>query len=72
MATRVELYIDALGGLALDGSTDKNLPYFIVENLAILGGSRDPCRGRDNFWEAGISRSIVKYGKYPASAKAIR
>jgi len=29
-------YIDTLGGLDLDGSTDKNLPYFVVENLATL------------------------------------
>ena len=36
MATRTELYIDTLGGLDLDGSTDKNLPYFVVENLATL------------------------------------
>ena len=28
---------DTLGGLDLDGSTDKNLPYFVVENLATLG-----------------------------------
>jgi len=32
----MELYIDTLGGLDLDGSTDKNLPYFVVENLAAL------------------------------------
>ena len=32
----MELYIDTLGGLDLDGSTDKNLPYFVVENLATL------------------------------------
>ena len=25
-----------LGGQDLDGSTDKNLPYFVVENLATL------------------------------------
>ena len=37
MATCTELYIDTLGGLDLDGSTDKNLPYFVVENLATLG-----------------------------------
>ena len=36
MATCTELYIDILGGLDLDGSTDKNLPYFLVENLATL------------------------------------
>ena len=36
MATCMELYIDTLGGLDLDGSTDKNLPYFVVENLATL------------------------------------
>jgi len=36
MATCTELYIDTLGGLDLDGSTDKNLPYFVVENLATL------------------------------------
>jgi len=29
-------YIDTLGGLNMDGSTDKNLPYFVVENLATL------------------------------------
>ena len=27
------IYIDTMGGLDLDGSTDKNLPYFVVENL---------------------------------------
>ena len=32
----MELYIDTLGGLDLDGSTDKNLPYFVVDNLATL------------------------------------
>jgi len=32
----MELYIDTLGGLDLDGSTDKNLPYFVVENLATI------------------------------------
>ena len=32
----MELYIDTLGGLNLDRSTDKNLPYFVVENLATL------------------------------------
>jgi len=36
MATCTESYIDTLGGLDLDGSTDKNLPYFVVENLATL------------------------------------
>ena len=36
MATCTELYNDTLGGLDLNGSTDKNLPYFVVENLAIL------------------------------------
>ena len=47
MATCTELYIDTLGGLDLDGSTDKNpsasgsvrsghRPYFVVENLATL------------------------------------
>jgi len=36
MATCTQLYIDTLGGLDLDGSTDKNLPYFVVENLATL------------------------------------
>jgi len=36
MAACTELYIDTLGGLDLDGSTDKNLPYFVVENLATL------------------------------------
>ena len=36
MATCTELYIDTLGGLDLDGSADKNLPYFVVENLATL------------------------------------
>jgi len=39
MATCTELYIDTLGGLDLDGSTDKNLPYFVVENLAALAYS---------------------------------
>jgi len=28
--------IDTLGGLDLDGSTDKNLQYFVVKNLATL------------------------------------
>ena len=32
----MDLYIDTLGGLDLDGSTDKNLPYFVVENLPTL------------------------------------
>ena len=36
MATCMELYIDTLGGLDLDGSTNKNLAYFVVENLATL------------------------------------
>jgi len=36
VATCTELYIDTLGGLDLDGSTDKNLPQFVVENLATL------------------------------------
>ena len=36
MATCTELHIDTLGGLDLDGSTDKNIPYFVVENLATL------------------------------------
>ena len=36
MATSTELYIDTLGGLDLDGSTDKNIPYFVVENRAAL------------------------------------
>jgi len=39
METRTELYIYTVGGLEslnLDGSTDKNLPYFVVENLATL------------------------------------
>ena len=36
MATCTELYIDTSGGLDLDGSTDKNLPYFVVEKLATL------------------------------------
>ena len=35
MAACMELYIDTLGGLYLDGSTDKDLPY-LVENLATL------------------------------------
>ena len=30
------IYIDTLGGLDLDGSTDKNLLFFVVENLANL------------------------------------
>ena len=51
MATCTELYIDTLGGLDLDGSTDKNLPYFVVENLATLGGDLDPpARGDGHFW----------------------
>jgi len=50
MATFTELYIDTLGGLDLDGSTDKNLPYFVVENLATLGGDLDPpARGTGTF-----------------------
>jgi len=40
MATCTELYIDTLGGLDLGGSTDKNLPYFVVENLATLTVTR--------------------------------
>ena len=36
MATCMELYIDTLGGLDLDGSMDKNLTYFVVENLATI------------------------------------
>jgi len=36
MPTCTELYIDTLGGLDLDGSSDKNFPYFVVENLATL------------------------------------
>jgi len=32
----MELYIDTLGGLDLDGSMDKNLTYFVVENLATI------------------------------------
>ena len=40
MATCTELYIDTLGGLDLDGSTDKNLPYFVVENLVTLQQKR--------------------------------
>jgi len=40
MATCTELYIDTLGGLDLDGSADKNLPYFVVENLATLDRPR--------------------------------
>jgi len=31
MATHTELYINTLGRLNLDGSTDKNLTYFVVE-----------------------------------------
>jgi len=42
MATFTELYIDTLGGLDLNGSTDKNLRYFVVENLATL--VRERCR----------------------------
>jgi len=30
------IYINTLGGLDLDGSMNKNLPYFVVENLATL------------------------------------
>ena len=33
--------MDTLGRLDLDGSTDKNLPYFVVENLAALTGMGD-------------------------------
>jgi len=36
MATCMELYIDILGRLDLDGSMDENLPYFVVENTATL------------------------------------
>ena len=36
MATRTKLYIDTVGGLDLDGSTDKNLSYFVGGNLATL------------------------------------
>ena len=36
MATCIELYIDTLGGPDLDGLTDKNLLYFVVENLTAL------------------------------------
>jgi len=36
--------MDTLGGLDLDGSTDKNLPYFVVENLAALTGMGDRLR----------------------------
>jgi len=36
MAACMELYIDTLGGLYLDGSMDKDLPYLVVENLATL------------------------------------
>jgi len=36
MATCTELYIDTLGGLDLDVSMDKNLPCFVVENVATL------------------------------------
>jgi len=39
----MELYIDMLGGLDLDGSTDKNLPYFVVDNLAALPVSLSVC-----------------------------
>jgi len=39
MATGTELYIDTLGGLDLDGSTDTNIPYFVVENLATVPSS---------------------------------
>jgi len=39
MESCTELYIDILGGLDLDGSTDKNLPYFVMENLATLARS---------------------------------
>ena len=44
MATCTELYIDTLVGLDLDGSTDKNLPYFVVENVATL---LPPCEELD-------------------------
>jgi len=40
MATCTELYIDTLSGLDLDGSMDKNLPYFDVENLATLASAQ--------------------------------
>jgi len=43
MATCTELFIDTLGGLDLDGSTDKNLPYFVVENLAALARPHSQC-----------------------------
>ena len=40
MATCVELYIDTLGGVDLYVSTEKNLPFFVVENLATLTVTR--------------------------------
>jgi len=43
MATCRELYVDTLGGLDLDGSTDKNLPCFVVENLATLYSVPSQC-----------------------------
>ena len=52
MATCAELYIDTLGGLDLDGSTDKNLPYFVVENLATLVQGQS--FSRHGVWSEGI------------------
>jgi len=44
MTTCTELYyIDTLGGKDLDGLTDKNLPYFVMENLATLRLLRPQC-----------------------------
>jgi len=55
MATCTELYIDTLGGLDFDGSTDKNLPYFVEKNLATLGG-----HGRGLDWVR--SQTLSKVG----------
>jgi len=58
MATCTELYNDTLGGLDLDGSTDKNLPYFVVENLANLHKSVAPLFGSPCIREASTDKQL--------------
>jgi len=58
MATRTELYIDTLGGLDLDGSTDKNLQYFVVENLATLPDSSRTSSTMSASQECGVSNHL--------------
>ena len=60
MATRTELYIDTLGGLDLDGSTDKNLQYFVVENLATLPDSSRTSSTMSASQECGV-RNHLRY-----------